>query len=112
MPMVLPGSISQMTFPAPGKPDSSSPPQQSLFFRQRSPVTWQPLAGWQMFRPLGPGAQRRLQHSLHPLHTMPSTPLQKLGPSGGSAQIPRVAPSDFTHSAVQQSWSRAQASPG
>ena len=37
-------------------------PQQSLSVRQRSPVTWQPLAGWHTSRPVGPkGAQRALQ---------------------------------------------------
>jgi hypothetical protein len=37
-------------------------PQQSASVRQRSPVTWQPLAGWHTSRPVGPkGAQRALQ---------------------------------------------------
>jgi hypothetical protein len=56
-----------------------------------------------MFRPLGPGAQSRLQQPLQPSHTMPSTPPQKLGPSGGAAQVPIDAPDAFTHSDVQQS---------
>jgi hypothetical protein len=65
-----------------------------------------------MLRPLGPGAHRRLQHSLQPSHTIPSTPSQKLGPSGGAAQVPTVEPLAITHSDVQQSRSRAQMSPG
>src|SRR5690349_25162147 len=98
MPIDLPDSISHTTLPAPGNSESGSPPQQSLSLRQRSPVTWQPLAGWQMLMPLGPGAQRRLQQPLQPSQTIPSTPPQKLGPSGGAAQVPTFAPDAFTHS--------------
>src|SRR5687768_5272589 len=65
-----------------------------------------------MVRPLGPGAQRRLQQPLHPSQVIPSTPPQKVGPSGTAAQVPTLAPSAITHSAAQQSPPRAQMSPG
>jgi hypothetical protein len=112
MPIVLPDSITHVTLPAPGKPESGSPPQQSSSRRQRSPSTWQPLAGWQMSRPVGPGAQRRLQQRLQSAHVMPSTPSHRAGPSGTAAQSPTGEPLALTHSAVQQSVSRVQMSPG
>jgi hypothetical protein len=65
-----------------------------------------------MLRPLGPGAQRRLQQLLQPSQTIPSTPPQKLGPVGGAAHVPTVAPLALVHVEVQQSWSREQMSPG
>jgi hypothetical protein len=66
-----------------------------------------------MVTPLGPnGAQSRLQHWLQPLHTMPSTPPQKLGPVGGVRHTPTAAPLALTHSAVQHSSLREQMSPG
>ena len=103
MPTGPPVEKSQTTLPAPGRPLSGSPPQQSASFRQRSPVTWQPLAGWQIARPLGPGAQTRLQQSLQPPHTSPSTPPQRLGPEGGCAQTPTLAPEALVQVALQQS---------
>jgi hypothetical protein len=59
-------------------------PQQSESFAQRSPVTWQPLAGWHTRTPVGPkGAQSALQQVppqamtpasvTTPPHTVPST---------------------------------------
>ena len=59
-------------------------PQQSASVRQRSPVTWHPLAGWQTRTPVGPnGAQSALQqlppHAMTPAsvttppQTVPST---------------------------------------
>jgi hypothetical protein len=75
-------------------------PQQSESFVQRSPVTWQPLAGWQTRRPVGPkGAQRALQqlppHARAPAsvtmppQTVPST-MQLPVPvaDGGAPQYP------------------------
>jgi hypothetical protein len=51
----------QVTLPAPAPPIPAEP-QQSLSFVQRSPTTWQPLAGWQTRTPVGPnGAHARLQ---------------------------------------------------
>jgi len=52
MPRALPASISQTTLPSPGSPVPAAP-QQSLFVRHRSPLTRQPLAGWQMRTPVG-----------------------------------------------------------
>jgi hypothetical protein len=47
----------------PEPPGSPAEPQQSVSCVQRSPTTWQPLAGWQMSTPVGPqGAHARLQH--------------------------------------------------
>jgi hypothetical protein len=44
-------------------PGSPFEPQQSPSCVQRSPTTWQPLAGWQTSTPVGPhGAHARLQH--------------------------------------------------
>jgi hypothetical protein len=58
--------------------------QQSLSERQRSPSTWQPFAGWQMFTPVAYGAQRALQHEPQSLHKTPSgIPLQLLRPTFG-----------------------------
>ena len=76
IPIFPPGSSWQLPLPAPGKPLFASPPQQSVSLRHKSPVTWQPLAGWQIETPAGPGAQRRLQQSPHPEHSMPSTLVQ------------------------------------
>jgi hypothetical protein len=73
IPIFAPGSMKQLPLPAPGKPVVASPPQQSVSCLHKSPVTWQPLAGWQIEMPDGPGAQRRLQQSPQPLHSMPST---------------------------------------
>ena len=80
------------------------PPQQSVFLRHKSPVTWQPLAGWQILVPLGPkGAHSRLQQSPQPPHTTPSTPEQKVEPVGGELQVPNVLPTAMVQPAVQQS---------
>jgi hypothetical protein len=66
--------MSHVTLPSPGRPVPAAP-QQSLDLRQRSPFTWQPLAGWQIFTPVvAEGAQRRLQQPLHASQAMPSTP--------------------------------------
>jgi hypothetical protein len=52
-PTVAGGVISQVTglCDPPGRP---VPPQQSVSFVQRSPTTWQPVAGWQTSVPVGP----------------------------------------------------------
>jgi hypothetical protein len=51
----------QVTLPAPAPPMPAEP-QQSLSCVQRSPTTWQPLAGWHTSTPVGPkGAHARLQ---------------------------------------------------
>ena len=86
-----------------GSPASGSPPQQSSPVRQRSPLTWQPFAGWQMSTPVSAyGAQSRLQHDPHELHTVPSTPpLQFVAPAGGGAQVPTVAPLAMVHTLLQ-----------
>jgi len=89
MPSALPVSTWQVTLPSPGRPVPAAP-QQSLSWRQISPSTRQPLAGWQTLTPLGAyGAQSRLQQPLHALHTVPSTPSeQNVAPDGGGAQVP------------------------
>jgi hypothetical protein len=46
----------------PGRPDAGSPPQHSVSRTQSSPAGRQPLGGWQMNTPAGPGPQARLQH--------------------------------------------------
>lgn len=112
MPTCRPAGISQVTCPAPGSPESASPPQQSEFFVHRSPVTWQPLAGWQTFTPEEPcGAHKRLQQSPQPLQTVPSTPEQKVEPEGGVAHVPTDAPLAIVHCPEQQSGSFEQMSP-
>ena len=90
------------------------PPQQSSFVRQRSPVLWQPLTGWQMVTPVSAyGAQSRLQHVLHPLQTVPSIPpLQNEGPLGAAPHVPRVLPCATLHVPLQQSALVLQTSPG
>jgi hypothetical protein len=52
-PMVKGGVMRQVTGVI-GSPGSPAEPQQSLSLVQRSPTTWQPLAGWQMKAPVGP----------------------------------------------------------
>jgi hypothetical protein len=51
-PSVLGGVMSHVTgfLGSPGRPFE---PQQSLSLAQRSPTTWQPVAGWQMNTPVG-----------------------------------------------------------
>jgi hypothetical protein len=112
MPMALPCSTSQTTLPSPGNPVPSAP-QQSLVFRQRSPFTWQPLAGWQTFTPVGPyGAQSRLQHPLQASQSVPSTPsLQFVAPAAGAEQMPSVAPCAMLQMPPQQSNEFAHVSP-
>ena len=53
MPTVAPAAMSQTTLPSPGTPEPAAP-QQSLVCRQRSPLMWQPLAGWQILTPVCP----------------------------------------------------------
>ena len=74
---------------------------------------WQPSAGWQTLTPDVPyGAQRRLQQSPQPLHTVPSTPpLQNDAPAGGAPQVPSVAPAAIVQTPPQQSGPCAQVSP-
>jgi hypothetical protein len=49
---------------------------------------------------------------LQPLHTVPSTPsLQYVGPDGGGAHFPTVAPAAIVQMPPQQSAAAEQASP-
>ena len=129
MPSVEGGVMSQVTgFPEP--PGSPADPQQSESAVQRSPTTWQPLAGWQTSTPVGPhGAHARLQHgpphagspaSLRtippsgalPPQSWPSTTPQFAGPPGGLApHVPSVAPAATVQVPVQQSEPVEHASP-
>jgi hypothetical protein len=107
--------MTQVTgFPEP--PGRPAEPQQSASLVQRSPTTWQPLAGWHTSTPVGPqGAHARLQqgppHEGSPpaLSTMPpsaalppqscpSTTPQLAGPPGGVApHVPSLAPAATVH---------------
>ncbi len=93
-----------MTLPSPGRPVPGAP-QQSLVSRQRSPSTWQPLAGWHTKTPVcAYGAQRRLQQSPQLPQTVPSTPAeQNVGPDGGAAHVPTVLPAAMVHVPLQHS---------
>lgn len=93
MPTGPPADLSQVTLPAPGRPVPGEP-QQSLVSRQRSPSTWQPLAGWHTKTPVcAYGAHKRLQQSPQLPQTVPSTPaVQNVGPVGGAAHVPIVLP--------------------
>jgi hypothetical protein len=112
-------------------PGNPAEPQQSLSWVQRSPTTWQPLAGWQTSTPVGPhGAQARLQQappqlgrpaSLNttpppaamPPQSCPSTRPQLAGPAGADgAHVPSDCPPCVVHVPVQQSAPTEQASPG
>jgi hypothetical protein len=76
MPRVAPGLIWQTTFLPfdAGALGTPGPPQQSLSFVQRSPIVWQPVAGWQTRTPVGPhGAHERLQQPPPHAGTPPST---------------------------------------
>jgi hypothetical protein len=65
----------------PEPPGSPAEPQQSASEVQRSPTTWQPLAGWQTSTPVGPhGAQARLQHG--PPHAGSPPAFRTMPPSG------------------------------
>jgi hypothetical protein len=128
-PMVDGAVMTQVTaFPDP--PGRPAEPQQSESFVQRSPTTWQPLAGWQTSAPVGPqGAHARLQqappHEGSPLELItmppsaavppqswPSTTPQFAGPLGGvPPHVPSVAPLAMVHCCVQQSAAVAQPSP-
>jgi hypothetical protein len=110
--MVEPGGMLQTVFPAPSVPEPA-PPQQSSSFVQSSPMTRQPLSGWQMKIPVGPyGSQSRLQHPPQPLQSMPSTWPQLAGVAGGAPQVPSVAPAALSQMRVQHSVSFVHASPG
>jgi hypothetical protein len=104
-----------------------SAPQQSELFVQMSPVTLQPLAGWQMLTCVGPnGAHARLQQlpphlgspaSVTPasvaLQSMPSTIPQLAGPPGGfRAHVPSTWLLTLLQRPVQQSLLFKHASPG
>jgi hypothetical protein len=112
MPTAAPGSFSQTTLPSPGRPVFGAP-QQSFVSRQRSPFTWQPVAGWQIITPVGPyGAQSRLQQPLQSPHRVPSTPsLQYVAPDGGAPQVPRTLPGAIVQIAEQQSVPAEHTSP-
>jgi hypothetical protein len=127
-PIELGGVMSQVTG-VPEPPGRPAEPQQSLSFVQRSPTTWQPLAGWQTKAPVGPyGAQRREQHSppqgggppslekvppsgSRPPQSMPSTSWQLAAPVGGAAQVPTLAPVWIWQLPEQQSGPPLQMSP-
>jgi hypothetical protein len=129
MPNVDGDAMSHVTgFPEP--PGRPVEPQQSESFVQRSPTTWQPLAGWHTRIPVGPhGAHARLQHGpphagspvalrvippsgVVPPHSWPSTTPQLAGPLGGLAlHVPSVAPTTTLHVPVQQSDPVEHASP-
>jgi hypothetical protein len=98
-------------------------PQQSESCRHRSPVTWQPLAGWQTSRPVGPnGAQSALQQLppqamapesvTMPPQTVPST-MQPPVPEavGGAPQYPYAPPVTAMHEPLQQSALEPHVSP-
>lgn len=89
----------------PGRPDNGSPPQQSVSRTQSSPAGRQPLGGWQMNTPAGPGPQARLQHCEQSVpHTMPAWPsLQRSGPTSRVPHEPTSAPSFITQLPLQQS---------
>lgn len=74
---------------------------------------WQPLARWQTETPVVPyGAQTRLQQSLHPVQTVPSTPpLQRVLPGIGVSHFPSVAPAATLQTPPQQSRGFEHASP-
>jgi hypothetical protein len=110
------GEVMTQVTGIPEPPGRPAEPQQSESFVQRSPTTWQPLAGWQTSTPVGPqGAHARLQHapphegSPPELRTMPpsgavppqscpSTTPQFAGPPGGVApHVPSVAPLAMVH---------------
>lgn len=129
MPSVEGEVISHVT-PLPEPPGRPAEPQQSESAVQRSPTTWQPLAGWQTRTPVGPhGAQARLQHgpphagspaSLGPTaplgevppQSCPSTTPQLAGPLGGFvAHVPSDAPAARVHVPVQQSVPAEHESP-
>jgi hypothetical protein len=97
---------------------SACDPQQSLSVTHVSPSTWQPVAGWQMFTPVGPhGAHKRLQQlPPHPpspageLHSWPSA-AEQFPPNVNAAQVPTLAPLGMLHVPTQQSVLEWQASP-
>jgi hypothetical protein len=61
---------------------------------------------------VGYGAQSRLQHPLQASQTVPSTPsLQYVGPEGGGAHLPAVAPDEMSQMPPQQSTEFEQMSP-
>jgi hypothetical protein len=129
MPTVAGEVMSQVTA-MPEPPGRPADPQQSESFVQRSPTTWQPLAGWQTRAPVGPqGAHARLQQgppqagspaslkttppsAAAPPQSSPSTTPQLAAPEGGVVlQVPRAAPPALVHAPVQQSEPVAQLSP-
>jgi hypothetical protein len=129
-PTVLGGEMTQVTGLC-DPPGSPAEPQQSPSFVQRSPTTWQPLAGWHTSTPVGPqGAHARLQHGPPqtgrpasfwtipppgevPPQSCPSCRLQFAGPPGDDdAHVPSVCAAVFVHVPVQQSVPAVQASPG
>jgi len=103
---VTPEASSQETLTPPSVEMVGSPPQQSVSFWHRLLVSLQPLAGWQILTPLGPGAQRRLQQLVQSPQTMPSW-VQDPAPVVGSVlQTPAAAPVAFSQYPLQQSVDR------
>jgi len=129
IPIVSPALMTHVTGlrDPPGRPVE---PQQSPSLMQRSPTTWQPLAGWQTKTPVGPhGAQARLQQappqagkppSVLPVPLVPAPPQswpssspQLAGPPGAlAAQVPTAWFAAMLHVPVQQPEPTEQASPG
>ena len=117
------GAVMTHVTGVPEPPGNPAEPQQSVSVVQRSPTTWQPLAGWQTSAPVGPhGAHARLQHGpphagspasmLAPPQSWPSTTPQLAGPPGGAApHVPSVEPAAIVHAPVQQSVPAEHASP-
>ena len=110
------GEVMTQVTGIPEPPGRPAEPQQSESFVQRSPTTWQPLAGWQTSTPVGPqGAHERLQHApphdgnppelitmppsaAVPPQSCPSTTPQFAGPPGGVApHVPSAAPAAMVH---------------
>jgi hypothetical protein len=114
-PTVFGATIEQVDGPPWGMLGLPTDPQQSVSFVQRSPMTWQPLAGWHTETPVGPnGAQSRLQHAppqpgrppsftMAPEQSVPSTAVQFAPPPDGWLQVPSVAPVATVQMPPQQS---------
>ncbi len=122
-PTVLGATIEQVDGPPCGMLGLPTEPQQSVSLVQRSPTTWQPLAGWHTSTPVGPkGAHSRLQQAppqlgnppsvaTVPLQSVPSTAVQFAPPPDGWLHVPRDAPAATVQMPPQQSSPVAQTSP-
>jgi hypothetical protein len=131
MPIVFGAVIAHVTYLPFGAGGLGTPmaPQQSWSLVHRSPMVWQPVAGWQTSTPVGPhGAHERLQQppphegtppsrmtvppSLDvPAQRTPSGIWQFAGPVGGGPQVPSVWPIATLQMPPQQSAPEWHASP-